>query len=774
VRNQAKMKFRIGSFCSMHLMFLLFFILAAAPREAYADSIHGLLEYVYNNSNTDTTDSSGISSKIKNDGLLQRYNLAFDRTIYPSLVLSGGGLYEYVFQNGKTDDLKSDSTASRLSPYVDLVLKNPFISSGLGYRRREDTSTNNGEHSPKEIEDQYLSTFGWHPSELPSLDVFYTRRYFYDENRATKDIQTDNYTWTLNYTSIKGLELNYNGNYNLVKDKLKDSETESLNNSGRAAYSGKAYQDRVLYNSSYNVSMQDTTITNSGSLLIFPLNQLFATTPDNTALPPTTVTNGELKVYGGTLPTVNLVAANPTNIQNNTGLSFDSAKEMDTIFLSIVSKIDPLNPGSNTRVPPTVSDLNTLLNSFNYKTTFFSFTVYTSSDGNIWGPATGISTTVTVGQNPTSPGSNEVGFIISFAPQTTRFIKVVQTPGNLNPVTIANPPVTIDPRNILVATIQTSRNIITTPGKSVSSSTISGLYDMNVRALLLDDPNLTYNMNFAFTHSKSDGSPFTTTYLVNNGLGLAKSLSEKWSLTGRITDEVNIDAEGEPRNTVTYNAGLAYIPLPTLNHNLVFGGKFELFKGKTKITNSIYLNNSAELYKGLSMNLGLGYSKARSETGQNSDSVDFIFGAEIVPNRNLTLSLSYQDNEGRQSGGGQPSTTSYDRTATASATFRPLEAIYLTGGYSVFMKNDTDTVTLQNYSVSWSPFRDGDLQFNFSFLQAYDSGQDQKSTNISPSIRWNIRPGSTLDVSYSIFDSKSGQTGDTYVRAMGTQLRIAF
>jgi hypothetical protein len=749
----------------------MLFMLAAMPGVAYADSIHGLLEYVYNNSNIDTTDASGVSSKFKSNGLVQRYNLAFDRTIYPSLVLSGGGLYEYDFQNGKTDDIKSDSTASRLQPYVDLVLKNPFISSGLGYRRREDTASSNGEHSPKEIEDQYSSTFGWHPSELPTLDVYYTRRNFYDEKKETKDIQTDNYTWTLNYTAIKGLELNYIGNYNLLKDKMQDSETESLTNSGRVAYSGMAFQNRVLYHSSYNVTMQDNTITNSGFLLVLPLNQLFATTPNNTATPPTTVTDGELTVYGSTLPTVNLVSANTTNIQNNIGLSFDSAKSMDTIFLSIVSKIDPLNPSSNNRVPPTVSDLNSIAVA---NPAIFSFRIYTSTDGRTWGPAAGIPATVNVGQNPTSIGSDEVGLIINFPQQTTRFIKVVQTPNTLPPATIANPPATIDPRNILAASIQTSRNVVTTPGKSVSSSTISGLYDMNVRALLLDDPNLTYNMNYTFTHSKSTGSLFTTTYLVNNGVSLAKILNEKWSLIGRITDEINIDGEGELRNTVSYNTGLTYIPLPTLNHSLVFGGRFETFQGKTKLTNSIYLNNSAELYRGLSVNLGLGYSKGKFETGQSSDSVDIIFGAELVPNRNLTFSLSYQDTESRQSGGGQPSKTSYDRTAIAAATFRPLEAIYLNGGYSIFMQSDEDTVTLQNYSLSWSPFRGGDLQFSFAFLQTYDSGSDEKSTTISPSVRWNIRPGSTLDVSYNIIDSKSGQTESTYARTIGAQLRITF
>jgi hypothetical protein len=228
------------------------------------------------------------------------------------------------------------------------------------------------------------------------------------------------------------------------------------------------------------------------------------------------------------------------------------------------------------------------------------------------------------------------------------------------------------------------------------------------------------------------------------------------------------------RNAVTYNAGLSATPFPTLSNSLVYGGRLEFFEGQTSTDNSIYLNNSAELYRGLSLNLGAGYSNATSRAGQNSDSVSITVGTDIVPNKNITLSLSYQDLTSHSSGGGQPNKSSFNRSATATATYRPFEAIYFSGGYSINMQNDLPNATLQNYGVSWSPFRGGDLQFNFAYSQSLNSAGNEKDTNISPSLRWNIRQGSTLDVSYNILESKSTTTGTTNSNSFGAHLRITF
>jgi hypothetical protein len=739
------------------------------PVKASADSIRGLLDLNYNNTTIKTVDPFGVHSKIKADGFQQRYNLTFDKSIYPSVVLSGGGLFEDSRINSTTDGEKTKTNAQRLSPYVDLIMNTPFISSGIGYRRREDSASSNGDDSPKEIQELYSANLGWRPSDLPSLNFFYTKRFLYDEFRLSRDLETDNFTWISDYRAIKGLELNYSGNYSLQKDGINDSKTDSLLNNGRIAYSGNALNNRVLYSTSYSIAMQDTTITANGAaggtfFLATPTagSKLFAVTP--TVL--TTVTNGSLQPSAAP---VNLVAPLPLPAtQNNFGLSFSDNTQMDTIFLSITSKPDPSNP--TVRTPPTVPDLNAF---YTANSASFSFLIYTSDDGINWGPFLGIATTVTVGRNPANPASDEAGFIVSFPQQTTGFIKVVQTPPLVFPTSPILP--TIDPRSIYVVNSQAFRTVrISEPGKSITSSNISGIYDLNVKALLLDDPSLVYDLTYTYTHNKSDQSSLTTTYLLNNGLNFIQIYREIWTVSARVTDELSSDSQDKIRNAISYNAGVNVAPLPTLNHSLVYGGRVEFFEGKSKVSNTIYQNNSAELYRGLSVNLGAGYTNATSETNQKTDSISITVGAEITPNRDFTLNLSYQDLSSNQSGGGQPARSSFNRTAAATATYRLSDALYLNGGYSLFMQNDQKNVTLQNYGVAWSPFRGGDLQFNFAFSESYDSGDKKKDRNISPSLRWNIRQGSTFDISYNLLDSKSDSSGKVDLESFAAQLRITF
>ncbi len=751
------------------------FFVSAFSGSARADSISGLLDFNYTNTTLTTKDIFGVTSHTKSDGFQQRYSLAFDKMIYPSVIFSGGGLFEDDTANGNTDGISTKADTSRLSPYADLKLANPIISAGIGFRRRDDSSSSNGVPSPDQIQDMYTANLGWRPAGFPSIDIYYTKRYLYDSSRTTQNIQTDDYTWTSNYREIRGLELNYNGNYSTVADILRSTNTQSLTNAGRVAYSGGLLNNRVMYHADYNISLQNSTITANGASggTFFqppptPGARLFAVTPTIS----TTVDNGALTP--STQP-VNLVAPlTPPATQNNMGLSFGVNTTMDTIFLSIQSKIDPTKnpPDPSVRIPPTVADLTTF---YNANIGIFTFKIYTSQDGIIWGPLGGTAPlSITVGTNPANPTSDEVGFILTIPQQNTGFIKVVQTPPTVPPIVVIPPP-TIDSRNILVVNIEPFKTVrITTPGTSIKSSSTGGVLDLNVKALLLEEPNLSYDMSFSFNHNSSDSSPLTTSYIINNGLSLAHRLTDILSMTARVTDEFSSDAQSRNRNAISYNAALTATPLPTLNHSLVYGGRVEFFQGQTDFTNSIYLNNSAQLYTGLSLNLGAGYSTSTQVTGQSTDSVSITVGSDIVPNKYMSLSLSYQDLTSHQSGGGQADKSSYNRSATATATYRPFEAVYVTGGFSVTMQNDVPTTTLQNYAVSWSPFRGGDLQFNFAYSQALNSTGNEKDTNISPSVRWNIRPGSTLDVSYNILKTMNNLTGSTNANSFGAHLRITF
>ncbi|WP_156912201.1 discoidin/SUN/FTP domain-containing protein [Citrifermentans bremense] len=726
-------------------------MLLGAPRAALADGLSGFLEYGFGSGTNKVRDISGATSNSSSSNFLQRYNLAFDRSLYPSLLLKGGGLFEGTTQHGSFEGRDSRSTAERLSPYLELSLRTPFVGSGIGYRRREDMSSANGVSAPKEIQDLYTFDFSLNPSDLPTLSFNYGHRDLYDENRTMRNIALDDFTWSSNYRSTQGLELNYGGGYSLMQDRLLQSENTSLSNAVRAAYSGKIPWRSVTYQTSYNFNIQNSQVS-SGSAYVSQVGQQLALITGNVS---PTVTEGQL----GTFQPLNLVRPQselPPAVpkQNNIGMSFAVDTEVNTLFLAVTS-------ATLGGTHPSVTSLK------NYER-LFTWQIYTSKDGVNWSilPA-GMEPTVAVGSNPATVG-DQTGFVFDFKPGVrTRYIKIVETPVPLT----APFPADINPDSIVAVSLQASTVLQAAPGKSASSSSSAGVFNFNARAQL--SPNVSYDLGLVFTHSKTDQASLSTTTLVNNGLSLVYRVSDAASLNGRLTEEFSLDPEGEVRNMLTYNAAFSLMSLPTLTHSLVYGGRTEFAPEGTVISNSIFLNNSAQLYQGLSSVLAAGFSTTSRSTGEVSDSVSFTFGADIVPNRYVTMTLSYQDQTGQQSGGGKPESKTYTRTAAANVTYRPFDALYLTGGYGLTMQDNRSDVTLQNYSIGWAPFRGGDLQFAFGYNEALDSTGNQKTKSMLPSLRWNIRPGATLDISYSVQQTTSDLSGSTDSRALSAHLRIA-
>lgn len=89
------------------------------------------------------------------------------------------------------------------------------------------------------------------------------------------------------------------------------------------------------------------------------------------------------------------------------------------------------------------------------------------------------------------------------------------------------------------------------------------------------------------------------------------------------------------------------------------------------------------------------------------------------------------------------------------------------------MEKNKDMVTTRNIGGTWSPFRDGALQLSFSYNEAYNSSANQKDRTIVPSMRWNIRGGSYLDMSYLYLKSTSvSQSSES--RTFSSTLRFAF
>jgi hypothetical protein len=306
-----------------------------------------------------------------------------------------------------------------------------------------------------------------------------------------------------------------------------------------------------------------------------------------------------------------------------------------------------------------------------------------------------------------------------------------------------------DMSNIYVTEVQAFKRTPATATETIKR-TIQ-IYDLSMRAKLWDDPYLYYDFYYWYTKTDPAG---VTRYILSNGLSLSQRLSRVFTGTARIAREDGEETAGK-RVSYVYSASLMAVPLPTLSHSLVMSGRSESIAGRSSDTSSVFLNNSAELYRGVNVNLSGGVSFSTSETKQKTDNTVLTFGASLVPYHTMTMTVSYSDTATKQSGGGTEATSTYGRRGDASVAFNPWTTVYLFSSIGVVSQNDKKTSTVRNYAGTWSPFPGGSLQFNFSYNENLRSDDNGKDTVITPSIRWNIIHRAFLDVSYLMLRSES-------------------
>jgi hypothetical protein len=81
-------------------------------------------------------------------------------------------------------------------------------------------------------------------------------------------------------------------------------------------------------------------------------------------------------------------------------------------------------------------------------------------------------------------------------------------------------------------------------------------------------------------------------------------------------------------------------------------------------------------------------------------------------------------------------------------------ALSFTGGVTRFVIAGKAQVLL-NFSASASPFQGGALQLHYGYTDTLDQQADTRTRTQGPGLRWNIRPGWFLDVTYSLLDTTS-------------------
>jgi hypothetical protein len=382
----------------------------------------------------------------------------------------------------------------------------------------------------------------------------------------------------------------------------------------------------------------------------------------------------------------------------------------------------------------------------------FSWAIYTSSDNLHWsGPFPVSSATFDLFDNR---------FEIRFANMTAQYIKVVTTPIPI----VAQ----VNADHVYVTDIEA---LIFKPVEAVKGTTASTseIFNFYAKTRILDTPLLFYDTSYFL--ARTTGIVSTMRSTLSNGLSVNHAFNDVLSGTARVAREDSKDPQGAT-SAYLYTAALRAVPFRTLSHSLTYSGRSEKNPQGNLTRNTIFLYNTADLYKGVSMYLGGGYSLSTLETTREETNTSVSFGSNIVPNDKITLTLNYNSSVTDDAGAGLPASSTTTKRGDLTMAYHPVKTVYIVVTLSRVIQN-AKSDTLQNYSFDWSPFPGGALQLTFNYnenLRAEDNSVDRI---IRPGLRWNITKRSFLDVSYLVNSSKA-VTQTVNSKILSAELRIPF
>ncbi|MCK9294761.1 MAG: hypothetical protein M0P70_06720 [Desulfobulbaceae bacterium] len=700
------------------LLYLCCCLLGAAPQSALADSVNALLEFDYNKFDLDSMDkATGEKSETQSETWGQNYHLNLDKTIYPNLRLNFGGIFQKDETDSTINDEDRETTLTNTRPFADLTLKTPLYTAGAGYSKRDAQTKIDELPWQANINEQYNAILGWRPEGLPSFDMRLEKSDFYDKDRLEQDSTQTTASLICRYANDK-LDLQYRPFMVETEDRVNNIDTKTTIHNGRLNYSDFFFNKRSSFSTTYNVSRMEIETIASGtgevSAPLFPINGLSAL--DDTP------TLGVLAVNPGLIDG-NLTAGSGINIglpsggdnrAKNIGLDFATDTEVNSLRIWVDQELR----GNNSAIAD-----------------FFTWDVYTSSDNDTWHFER------TVAPAPFDSFQNY--FEINFPSVTTRYIKVVVKP--LSPI-IPNPGNITD---IFVTEIQP---YVTRPVQDVegTNTTTTHLLNMDLRTRLMQNHELYHEFSY-FLISSDPGAG--ERYTLSNAFSGSRQLSPVFSGNFRVAREDIKETTGDGEANA-YSASLRADPLPTLDHTLVFSGRREKIGDDELDTDALFLQNRAELYKGIDAFLHGGLSRKTQNTGEQDDSTIINFGSTVVPHRTLTMTLSYTATTTDQTGGDRAEGTLKDNRMDLGAAFRPFQTVYIFASIGrVEQDNMTDNLT--NYALNWSPFPYGTLQLQFSYSEDLRSEDQSKIKTIRPSLRWEIAPRISLDLSYMVTESDS-------------------
>jgi hypothetical protein len=700
---------------------ILFNIIASS--NAGADRINLQGEFTYTNSDSETTNkTTGLTAASTFSVFNQRYNLDFSKTIYPYLALGGGTRYELnnstsTFQVGETE-----TEETILRPFLELNLNNPIYKAGVKYRRTQIENKITGIPDTEDFRDEVDTVLGWKPAGLPEWNLRYFYTHTYDDPETVDSIEN---LLTLDGRHNIGNELDLGYFYTRTARENSISGTETLEqtHNGRIDYSRNLLNKRLFLNTGYRIRYNTFEFETIGNVEFPVLLDHGLSSNDDSLLAVTLDINDEL-IDGDRDASagINIGSLGSAAQLPNIGLQFVLLGDVDKIHVWVQEPLSQAVAAS------------------------FSWTIYTSDNNITWTPGETVSG---------SFGPFENRFVISFQAVNTEYIKVVTTPLAAGEV----------PENIFVTEMWA---FTTVSGVTLDKQTTitEHNYNLNLRGKLGDQTVLGYNMFYNLLERDPSSEKKTE---LSNSVYLRHRFNRIFSGTTSFAQtDRTLNDEQSVNNT--YSASLRAAYLETLEQILTYSGTQTSEDEGSGSTDSLFLRTNAELYRGWSAFLDLGYSSDSPAGRADATSTIIRSGTNIVPNAKTTININYSITDTQESGGENRQTSKSILDTQIFLT--PFRALSLNAKLR-FEDREDSTTTSQNYSANWSPFPDGDLQFFFTYTETLRPEDDQESRTIGPSMKWTIGRHAFLDMAYTVTENETRlQTIES--NSLNAKLRIVF
>jgi hypothetical protein len=700
------------------------------------------------NSTSTTTDAAGNVSHQSSSIFTQQYRLSLAEQIYPQLHLDLGGTYNWLLGNTTADGTRTDLDAKTWTGQGRLTVGSQTLSGTLSYDRQEQGSSTgtNGQvfRAPDVVRETYLASAGWHPSDLPSLDLRVGRTNNYDKARISLDTSVDEALVAMRYSPSRQLDLRYTARYTNPIDHLHLTETQEVANSGTVSWSDRMLDGRLTTTLIYSIGTRNTRIVANG--------------------PGGTVFTQQFPIAGlsvvETLPTPERITLNPnpalidgdTNTSAGLDLGFTpstsgdvAAREAGVQFADTSTPVNLLYLWVDRNVPQEIAAA-------------FTFDVWRSDDNTTWTrvnlaapPSGGAAVQFSLVQNRFEIGIEEV---------RARYLKVVMRPLGAG--------VTTDQRfaHILVTELQPYRVVLASLAARSTTDT-SGNLNTTAKYIIQRSWNLAYDFSAFIAHASGFSRE---TYSILNGLSTSRRLSPTVGMSARLDRSDSGGTSTEHEALSRASASLTFDPLPTLGG----GGTYSVTlsqKGRNAVTNGVSGFARADLYQGITVTTNGSVNYGENDAGQTVKGALFGAAASITPHRTFSLTGSYNYTTSTATGGGLAESHDSNGQVQATASFSPFRALYLASSVTRYVSGRPPS-TLASFSGGFSPFPGGDLVLRFGYNETYDQSTGTRSRQYGPTARWNIRPSAYLDLNYSLENSSSPALS-TNVRAFTANLTIA-